>query len=366
MTPSAPEPGGGSPRPEVRPEVPKPPPPRTGQTTTVPPPRPAGAEPEPAPPAAADGPRHRRNGDGRPPLRYRVMPRTAIGISVAILFFAFGAALSGTVLYSYYEYRLTQNEDKVSSLTSGLPQQVQQAEAAVRAQEAAASNQIATQLAPLRSELATGQTVQSLESKAAPALYFVHTLDASGQPSVGTAFAVASDSHQTLLLTSYTVVAAATRSPGPQVFVRHGSTDQPLTVYTWDETKDLALLILPSGGQPTLSFATAAPQVGERVFALSGLGSQGAAVTQGFVADVSADGVQHDATVGPQFQGGPLLNSDGNVVGVLSRTYSPLGFTVADVWFAVPPTGVCARVLVCPGGTPSGSATAGATVPNAP
>ncbi len=227
------------------------------------------------------------------------MPRSAIGISVAILFFAFGAALSGTVLYSYYEYRLTQNEDKVSSLTSGLPQQVQQAEAAVRAQEAQASNQIANQLAPLHSELATGQTVQTLAAKAAPALYFVHTLDASGQPSVGTAFAVASDSHQTLLLTSYTVVAAATRSPGPQVFVRHGSSDQPLTVYTWDEAKDLALLVLPTGEQPTLTFASAAPQVGERVFAVSGLGAQGAAVTQGFVADVSADGVQHDATVGP-------------------------------------------------------------------
>jgi len=57
-----------------------------------------------------------------------VLPRSAIGISVAILAFALGASLSGVVLYSYYEYRLTQNEDKVSVLTSGLPQQVQQAE----------------------------------------------------------------------------------------------------------------------------------------------------------------------------------------------------------------------------------------------
>jgi S1-C subfamily serine protease len=269
-------------------------------------------------------------------------------------------------LYSYYEYRLTQNEDKVSSLTSGLPKQVQDAQSALKAQEASAQRQIAAQLAPLRSELATGQTVQALAAKTAPALYFVHTLDASGQPSVGTAFAVASDSRQTLLLTSYTVVAAATRAPGPQVFVRHGTNDQALTVYTWDETKDLALLILPSGRQPTLTFAATPPQVGERVFALSGLGSTGASVTQGFVADVSADGIQHDATTGMQFQGGPLLNSDGSVVGVLSRSYSPLGFAVADVWFAVPPSGTCARVLSCPGGTPSGNAAPGAAPPAAP
>ena len=89
---------------------------------------------------------------------------------------------------------------------------------------------------------------------------------------------------------------------------------------------------------------------------------QGASITQGFVADVSADGIQHDATTGLQFQGGPLLNSEGQAVGVLSRTYAPLAFPVADVWFAVPPAAACAKVLSCPSGTtsPSNNATAGA------
>ena len=49
-----------------------------------------------------------------------------------------------------------------------------------------------------------------------------------------------------------------------------------------------------------------------------------------------------DATIGPQFQGGPLLDSNGQAVGVLSRTYAPLAFPVADVWFAVPPSAACA------------------------
>src|SRR5581483_3849773 len=120
----------------------------------------------------------------------------------------------------------------------------------------------------------------------APALYFVHTLDANGQPSVGTAFAVASDTRQTLLLTSYTVVQAATKKPGPQLFVRHGTgNDQAVTVYTWDESNDLALIILPSGNQPKLDFSQSAPKPGERVYAVSGLGSAGASITQGFVAD---------------------------------------------------------------------------------
>ena len=68
---------------------------------------------------------------------------------------------------------------------------------------------------------------------------------------------------------------------------------------------------------------------------------------------MSADGIQHDATTGVQFQGGPLLDSAGHVVGILPRTYSPLGFPVSDVWFAVPPDAACSKVLVCPNGTPT-------------
>ena len=289
----------------------------------------------------------------RRPLRYRILPRSAIGISVVILSFALGASLSGVILYTNYEYRLTQDQDKVSALTNGIPTQVKDATDALKGQEADAENLINQELAPLKSVLATGQTVQQLVTKVAPAVYFVHTLDSSGQPSVGTAFAIATNAHQTLLLTSYTTIAAATVKPGPTVYLRQGTGgDESVSVYTWDASKDLALIILPRGNLATLTFATAEPQLGERVFAVSGLGAAGAAITQGFVADVSADGIQHDATTGVQFQGGPLLDSSGLVVGVLSRTYSPLGFPVADVWFAVPPDATCAKVLVCPNGTP--------------
>ena len=334
--------------------VPSPPPPRSGPAARRPPA--AGETPriETGPVASVTEPVTTLT-EIRRPLRYRVLPRSAIGISVAILAFALGASLSGVVLYSYYEYRLTKNEAKVSRLTNQLPNEVKKAQDQLKAQEAEAQALITQQIAPLKSVLATGETLQNLVSKSAPALYFVHTLDSSGQPSVGTAFAVSSDSRQTLLLTSYTVVQAATRRPGPDVFVRHGGNDEKVTVFTWQENRDLALIVLPTGNQPKLDFAPAAPKPGERVFAMSGLGAQGASITQGFVADVSAEGIQHDARTGTQFQGGPLLNSDGKVVGILSRTFSPLGFPVADVYFAVPPKAACEKVLQCPNGTPVNS-----------
>lgn len=293
-------------------------------------------------------------------LRYRVLPRSAIGISIAVLCFAFGASLSGVVLYSYYSYRLNQEQTKVTNLTGNIQSRRTDAVNAIKAQEADAQNLINQQIAPLKSVLATGQTVQQLIAKVAPAVYFVHTLDDAGQPAVGTAFAVASTGQQTLLLTSYTTVAAATHKPGPALFVRHGNSDTSVTVYTWDTTNDLALIILSQGNLPALTFTSSAPKVGERVFAVSGLGANGAAITQGFVADVTANGIQHDAKTGTQFQGGPLLDSEGKVVGILSRTYSPLGFPVSDVWFAIPPANACQRVLQCPNGSPAQASGSGA------
>jgi S1-C subfamily serine protease len=281
--------------------------------------------------------------------RGRILPKSILGISALILAFSIGASLSGVVLYAYYSYRLGQTNDHVNSFSDS----VKTAQASIKAQEDAAKAEIQRELDPIQKIAAEGDTLQALVSKAAGALYFVHTLDEAGQPSVGTAFSVASDSHQTLLLTSYTTVQAATKRPGPDVFVRKGTNDIKVTVYTWQEERDLALIILPTGNQPKLTFATETPTVGERVFALSGLGAQGGAATQGFIADVSSAGIQHDAAIGPAFQGGPLVNSDGQVLGISSRAYSPLGFSTDSVWFAIPSKAACEKVLSCPGNTPT-------------
>ena len=60
-----------------------------------------------------------------------------------------------------------------------------------------------------------------------------------------------------------------------------------------------------------------------------------------------------DAQVGQAFQGGPVINSNGEVVAVASRSYAPLGFTTDGVFFSVPIRSACDRVLRCPSGTPN-------------
>jgi S1-C subfamily serine protease len=291
-------------------------------------------------------------------LRDRIIPRTALGLSTLFLFAAIGAAFSGAVLFAYYQWRLDQNEATLTSLVENFDDEVAGAKEEITADRDDATEQIRQELEPLQKLVASGETLEQLLEVVSPSMWFVVSRDEAGAPSVGSAFVVASDSEQSFLLTSYNTVRAVTRQPAPALTVRKGGEEVSATLWTWDESRDLALLVIGRGNQPRLEW-TDDPNIvgiGDRVFVVSGLGSAGAAVVQGSVADVSSAGLQHDAAVGSAFQGGPVVTSQGEVIGVASRTYSPLGFRPEEVFFAVPIRDSCDRVLRCPsGGDPGGA-----------
>lgn len=306
----------------------------------------------PAPPVARIDPPPNAALPGRIPLRRRVLPRTVLGTTAMILSFSVGAGLSGVVLYSYYQYRLDQTNQRVNALVNGYQKKFDDAEADLNATAQRAESQIQNRLAPIENLEGNPAALAALIKKLAPSMFFVHTLDASGAASVGSAFVVTSNATQSLLLTSYTTIAAATHTPAPPVYVRQGSRDTQVTVRTWDATNDLALIVLPTGHLPALKAAPTfpAPQIGERVYAISGLGSAGASISEGAISDVSASGLADTAPIGSQFQGGPIVNSSGEVLAVASRTFSPLGFTPKTVFYAPYLQAACSKVLSCPGG----------------
>jgi S1-C subfamily serine protease len=280
-----------------------------------------------------------------------------LGIACLILALAVGAGFSGVVLFSYYQYKLNQTNDRVNTLISGYKKQFTNAESDLAAATAAAKANIQNQLKVLQQFKAGPATLAALIKQVAPSVYFVHTLGTNGESSVGTAFVVSSNTTQSLLLTSYATVKAATINPGPTVYIQRGNTSTPVTVRSWDPEHDLALLVLPQGSLRALPVAPSspAPQPGDSVYAVSGLGSAGASISQGTVIDVSASGLTENAAIGPAFQGGPLLNQAGDVVGVASLAYAPYNFTSSGVWFAPYVQAACNQVLSCPSGTLAGN-----------
>jgi S1-C subfamily serine protease len=283
----------------------------------------------------------------------RLIPTSMLGLAGLLFAMSVASAFTGAVLYAYYEYRLGQTEDRVDAFEAGFEDQVDEAIARIDTERDTAVGAVQSQLDDLERFAASGETLSSLLENAQASVWFVSTLDEAGQPSVGSAFVAFSDGEQSFLLASYTTVRAATQNPAPDITIRKGDEELRVELSSWDAANDLALLTVDRPNLPALPWAPTDPplQIGDRVFVVSGLGAAGGSISQGFVADVSATGIQHDSPVGAAFQGGPLLNSNGEVVAVASRAYSPLGFAPEAVFFGVPIRSSCTEVIRCPDGS---------------
>lgn len=291
-------------------------------------------------------------------LVQRLMPKTVMGLAGLVFFMGLAAALTGAILYAYYESRLEQTERGLEEFIETYTDEFDAARGELQAERDEALRQIDDTLDELDQFAAGGETLAALLEGAAPSVFFVETLDETGAPSVGSAFVVFADGEQSFLLTDLAVVRAATAQPGPSITLRKGDQATEAELFTWDDAAGLALLRTDVPQLPALPFVEdpSSVQPGDRVFVVSGLGSRGSSISQGTVADAAGNAIQHDAGVGAAHRGGPLLNADGAVIGVASRTYAPLGFDPLAVFFAPPIRVACDTVIRCPDGsvTPGG------------
>ena len=164
---------------------------------------------------------------------------------------------------------------------------------------------------------------------------------------IGSGFITRSDG---VIVTNAHVVAGATRV---SVALRDGQTFSA-RVLGFDEVNDLAVLKIDARGLPTARLGTSDDLlVGEWAIALGNpygflLGNSEPSVTTGVVsgvgrnlvgqgqgAGVYVDMIQTDASINPGNSGGPLVNAQGEVIGVNSSIYSPSGGSIG-LGFAIP------------------------------
>jgi S1-C subfamily serine protease len=295
-----------------------------------------------------------------PAWRGQFLPKSVLGITALVLAFAVGAAASGAVLYAYYEDRTTKNERRITDLIAGFDTRYRLAMGAIEGATAQAQTDLAATTGPLAAVARAPEARKALIDKTSAGVWFVSTLDEAGLAVGGSAFVVASDSQQSYLITSYSVVRAATFDPAPAVYIRkEAGNEVRVRVWAWQAERDLAVLVVDRPNLPRLEWdveAAKSMRAGDRLFAVSGLGAAGGSVDDAVVVDVSAGGIQHSAPLGASFVGGPLVTLDGKVVGVSSRTYSPLGYPPLSNFFAPPITAVCERLLSCNNDTATGVA----------
>jgi hypothetical protein len=177
-------------------------------------------------------------------------------------------------------------------------------------------------------------------------LLVLRTRSLDGSPVVATATAVSRQGDRTLLLTSYTAVAASTADPGPEVVVQRGDDLWTVEVVVWDTELDVAVLAVDADitvvGFASLSDLGVA--TGSAVFAVS---ASGVTATPGVVAAVNTSGIRHTASVDNDFAGGPVVDGFGKVLGFTVPGYRPGGVGGNAVPWAVTVVQVCEELLDC-------------------
>jgi hypothetical protein len=286
---------------------------------------------------------------GRLKLRHRILPRTVIGISFMLLAAGVGAAFSGAAFYAYYDNRLAQNEEAVALFVDGFDQQYTDTANALDDLRVEAIEDIREELEPVGDSVTDAHGVVGLPSTAGPSVWLLETRDEAGEPIEGAAFAVAPHGDGTVFMTSYTLVKASTTAPSPAIDLVKEDRRLPAQLWSWDVEHDVAVVVV-AAEVPHLVLASESEQlaaVGDRVFAMAGVGGQGSTATPGVLVDHSDQGLQHTAPVGALYRGGPLVTVQGRVVGVASLDYQPYGFDPGQVAQAPGVEGLCSVVLAC-------------------
>lgn len=281
-------------------------------------------------------------------VRFPIFTRAVLLWMLVFALFGLAFGASGAFWWTHFNTQISEIREE----TRDIEARSTEALAQIEAERNAALTQIDQSLEPLAGFLSEARTIQ-LAEVFAPSVWFVATLDEDGRPSVGSAFAVASTPESTLMVTSFATVRAASVNPAPEITVRNGSEDAVATLVNFDADRDLALLSVPRGDVPVIDWATddqQAKALGSRVFPVSGFGGAGASLTSGLVIDQNGAGFLHDARIGLFMQGGPIVTSDGKVIGVASVAYKPLGFDPGEVHFSVAINSVCEKLLDCGGG----------------
>lgn len=176
---------------------------------------------------------------------------------------------------------------------------------------------------------ALGVDLPTLIARVAPAVAVIS--DEDGRR--GSGFVV---SREGLIVTNLHVVAPMKQ---PRVTFASGRAFHAVAIVGYDSDRDLVLLKVAGKGLPTLPLgASASVRVGQRVVAFGAPWGLSGTATNGIVSAIrlhhslpGATLLQTDAAINPGSSGGPLVNTEGQVVGVVVSTIpkaQSLGFAV--------------------------------------
>lgn len=286
-------------------------------------------------------------------------PKTVVSLAVWLLMFGLGAGLSGLILFAVYQSQVNNLRTELLESQEELKETLEERIANAPAARESPSMNV--------SETGSVDPLKELVESTAPAIVGVIGRDAAGKQITGSGFAVNSTDDGTWVLTSYRLVAGV-KTPS-ELSIRHKNSQLVGEVYESDPARDLALVIYHVRAERSLRFSRIKdPKEGDQVWAIGNVRNQPyAAGLSARLTSVSSSSLGIDIQVPSEYLGGPLLDADGRVLGVL--TSGPGGTATAATpapasgGAATPIDLACQRVLVCPSPARSPGAPASGPTP---
>lgn len=162
----------------------------------------------------------------------------------------------------------------------------------------------------------------------------------------GTGFAIdvddVPDGYQSAVLTNHHVIAECAEGGTQQVAVQQGDSQPAAQLAQYDDVNDLALVFVDKQLQPLVTAQT--PAVGDGVVAIGSPYGISDTTTSGTITNVQEGFYTTDAAIGPGNSGGPLVNRNGEAIGVITAKLEGSEGQNIVVKMSV----TCERLLDCP------------------
>jgi tetratricopeptide (TPR) repeat protein len=181
---------------------------------------------------------------------------------------------------------------------------------------------------PIAAQIMGNTTPEVLYAKCKPSVVTILTFDAKRAPlGQGSGFIVAKNR----VVTNYHVVGGSTSA---SIVFDDGSMAVVTAVVAGSEPKDLVIVEVETGNRPALGLGEELQlKVGETIYAIGAPNGLSASLSNGLVSAFRQDEgqflIQITAPIAPGSSGGPLLNSQGQVVGVTTSRLKDGGFGFA-------------------------------------
>jgi len=196
---------------------------------------------------------------------------------------------------------------------------------------AAWSGSVPVEGAPPSTRPAAPLNAQQLFAQASPAVVKIEVYSETGTAtSTGSGFFI--DASGTIVTNHHVIDGASS----VRVHIQKRPSLLVVKIIAADKKVDLAILKVEGKNFPFLQLRTNLPKVGEKVYAIGSPAGLTNTLSDGLVSGLRRDGgmtrIQTSAPIAHGSSGGPLLSSDGKVLGVTTSGFSGEG----DLGFAVP------------------------------